>query len=312
MDKNTAFSFVMPAYKKRFLYKAIDSILKQNYQDFELVIVNDASPEGLEDVIQQFHDERIRYEINQINIGRHDLIANWNHCIQFAKNEYVILASDDDMFETDFLSKASKLICKYPKVDIIRSGVKKIDEHDNILDYEFPMKEYMTSREYTLSYAKGRTISCVSNYVFKKEVLYNLGGFISFPHAHYSDDATVLALTHNGIACISTNEMNFRMSKTNLSNSYDLKIVKDQLIATELYLEWFLHHAKNLDKIPNDFFYRACYGGVKARYLTMIDNLLSKIPLHKIHYVIQYIVCNKHMFKKEKCKILFSYFINRL
>ena len=220
MDKNTAFSFVMPAYKKRFLYKAIDSILKQNYQDYELIIVNDASPEGLEDVIQQFHDERIRYEINHINIGRHDLIANWNHCIQFANNEYIILASDDDMFETDFLSKASMLISKYPKVDIIRSGVKKIDEHDKILDYEFPMKEYMTSREYTLSYAKGMTISCVSNYVFKKKALNNIGGFIPFPHAHYSDDATVLTLTLNGIACISTNEMNFRMSKSNLSNSW--------------------------------------------------------------------------------------------
>ena len=40
------FSFIMPCYKRQFLGKAIESILAQTYDDFELVVVNDASPEN--------------------------------------------------------------------------------------------------------------------------------------------------------------------------------------------------------------------------------------------------------------------------
>ena len=46
-----SFSFVMPAYKAKFLSKAINSILKQDYNDFELIIVNDASPENLKHIV---------------------------------------------------------------------------------------------------------------------------------------------------------------------------------------------------------------------------------------------------------------------
>lgn len=312
MNKNTAFSFVMPAYKMKFLYKAIDSILKQSYKDFELIIVNDSSPENLEEIVNQFQDTRIKYKINEINIGGHDLVANWNLCIKYAKNDYIILATDDDMFEKDFLSKAVSLISLYPNVNIIRSGVKKIDEHDIVLDYEFPLKEYMTDREFTLFYAKGGTISCISNYIFRKDALQNNGGFVSFPHAHYSDDATVLALSYNGMACIPSNEMSFRMSDINLSNRPDLHLVKEQLKATEQYMGWFLKHINNINTNPNDFYERACYGGAKVRYLIMIEKLTNKIPICKMSIALRVFYSFKHLFKKERLRLTIFYFINKL
>lgn len=312
MDNNIKFSFIMPAYKKRFLFKAIDSILKQSYINFELIIIDDASPENLIEVIQQFQDSRIIYKNNKINIGRSDLVANWNHCIQFAKNEFIVLATDDDMYETNFLSEAVKIIQKYPYVDIIRSGVKKIDENEEVLDIEFPLKEYMTCREYTLFYAKGGTISCISNFILKKDALTRIGGFISFPHAHYSDDATTLAISKNGIACIPSNEVCFRVSTINLSNRSDFQIVKEQLKATELYMGWYLEHIKRLDINPNDFFERACYGGYKTRYLIMIEKLVGKIPIYKVFIALRIILSIKHLFTKEKIKLIALFLINKM
>lgn len=312
MDDKIAFSFVMPAYKRQFLYMAIDSILKQSYQDFEVVIINDESPEGLDEVVQRFHDNRIRYEANHTNIGRKDLVANWNHCIQFAKCNYIILATDDDMFGPEFLQEAVRLINKYPNVDIIRSGVQKIDEKGKVLDIEFPFKEHMTNREFTLQYAKGGMISCVSNYIYRREALNNIGGFISFPRAHYSDDATALALSSNGVACMNTNNFKFRVSSINLSNRNDLTIVKEQLKATEQYMGWYLSHVKKLDTNPGDFFERASYGGYKSRYIYMIGILTSKIPLSRIHIAFQAIFGNKYLFKKEKYKIFSNYLIEQL
>jgi glycosyltransferase involved in cell wall biosynthesis len=302
----------MPAYKVEYLAKAIDSILNQDHIDFELIIVNDASPENLKEIVNIYNDRRILYFENEQNIGGKDLVKNWNHCLSLANGDYIILATDDDMFEPEYLSNAAKLIEKYPNADIIRSGVKKIDKEDHILDFEFPLKEYMTNKEFALYYAKGGTISCVSNYIIKKTAIEKIGGFISFPRAHYSDDATALALTQNGIACIPLNNFKFRVSNINLSNRNDFKIVKEQLYATELYMEWYLKHIKTIDNTSDVFFERACYGGFKSRYITMIENLLSKIPFTKVYYVIHYIFSNRYLFKRERFILLSTYFINRL
>ena len=310
--KQPSFSFIMPAYKAKFLSKAVNSILEQEYNNFELIIVNDASPENLEDIVKEFQDKRIRYTENSHNIGGYDLVKNWNSCVSLAQNDYIILATDDDIFEKDFLSNAVTLIEKYPEVSLIRSGVKKIDEHENVIDFEFPLKKFMTAQEFMLYYAKGGTISCVSNYIIKKTSLKENHGFISFPRAHYSDDATALALSKNGVACMQKNSFKFRVSNINLSNLNDYKTVKDQLKATTLYMGWYLEHIKSINVSSDNYIERACYGGYKSRYIDMNENLLTKIPITKILFVIHYIFSNKYLFKKEKYKLLFSYLINRL
>lgn len=312
MDANITFSFIMPAYKKLFLYKAIDSILKQTYTNFELIIVDDDSPEKLLDVIRLFHDERIKYLKNPINIGGSDLVANWNQCIKHANNDYIILATDDDLFDPYFLSEAVLLITKYPNVNIVRSGVQKIDENGNTLDIEFPLKEYMTDREFTILYAKGGMISCVSNYIFKKDALTEIGGFISFPKAHFSDDATALALSNNGVACIQSNLFNFRVSTINLSNQGNLNVVLEQIKATELFMTWYLNHVKKLDCKLNDFFETVCYGGIKTKYIYLIDKLIAKIPIFKMILALRIISSTQHLFKKDKLFLSVMYFINKI
>ena len=58
------YSFILPAYKASFFREAIDSILAQSYTDFELIIVNDASPEDLTSIVNGYSDNRIQYYIN--------------------------------------------------------------------------------------------------------------------------------------------------------------------------------------------------------------------------------------------------------
>ena len=79
------YSFVLPAYKARFFREALDSILAQTYKDFELIIVNDASPEDLDSIVKSYDDPRIRYYVNEHNIGGKDLVAQWNHCLEYAE-----------------------------------------------------------------------------------------------------------------------------------------------------------------------------------------------------------------------------------
>ena len=312
MSESVSFSFIMPAYKAKFLHLSIESILMQSYRNFELIIVDDASPENLKKIVDQFSDNRIIYKCNERNIGGTDLVSNWNHCIQLAKFDYIILATDDDTFEPDFLTEAIKLIKKYPNVNLIRSGVKKIGEQGQVLDIEFPLKEYLNSREFTLCWAKGYTISCVSNYIFKRKTLIERKGFISFPHAHFSDDATAFAMSDLGIACIPKNCMNFRVSNINLSNHKNYKVAIKQIHATDIFFSWYLKYVSKLNTTPDTFFERVCYGGGKSKYLTLVEKLVSKVPVKKAYLAINTILKLRHIFKNEKAKLILHYFMNKI
>ena len=76
MNKNILFTIAIPAYKSKFLSEAIDSCLAQTYTNFELVIVDDASPEALKSVVDRFHDNRIRFYRNEKNCGAVDVVDN--------------------------------------------------------------------------------------------------------------------------------------------------------------------------------------------------------------------------------------------
>ena len=65
---NKLISFVLPAYKTMFLCKAIESIIKQTYKNWELIIVDDASPEAISEIVSRYSDIRIHYSRNKYNV----------------------------------------------------------------------------------------------------------------------------------------------------------------------------------------------------------------------------------------------------
>ena len=98
------FTIGIPAYKSTFLKECIDSILAQDYSNFELIIVNDASPEDIDSIVSSYNDKRIRYYKNERNFGAEHVVDNWNKCLAYATGDYFVLMGDDDKMELDFLS----------------------------------------------------------------------------------------------------------------------------------------------------------------------------------------------------------------
>ena len=116
------YSFVLPAYKATFFREAVDSILSQTYKDFELIIVNDASPEDLDSIVKSYHDSRIQYYVNSENIGGKDLVAQWNHSISYAKGEYIIYVDSDDYIEP-LMCETLYNAAKKHNADLCLSGI---------------------------------------------------------------------------------------------------------------------------------------------------------------------------------------------
>ena len=130
---STFFSILLPAYKCRYLKECIDSILGQTYPNWELIIVNDASPEDIDSVVQTYTDQRIHYYKNAHNFGAKRLVEQWNHCLRLAKGEYVICMGDDDRLKPDCMEQYAQLIARYPDVAILHGQTDIIDEQGSLL-----------------------------------------------------------------------------------------------------------------------------------------------------------------------------------
>lgn len=88
-------SVCIPAYLgARHLNAAVDSVLAQTFSDFELLIVDDNSPDDTALVIAQYKDPRIRFLRNSCNLGPE---GNWNRCLAEAKGKYFKLLPQDDL-----------------------------------------------------------------------------------------------------------------------------------------------------------------------------------------------------------------------
>lgn len=259
------YSFVLPAYKARFFREVLDSILAQTYKEFELIIVNDASPEDLDSIVRSYNDTRIRYYVNSENIGGKDLVAQWNHCLEYAKGEYIILASDDDVYHPLYLEKMNVLVDKYPEVNVFRPRIKWIDSHGDTINTDIEYKERMSQLEFSILWFQGRISKGIPFYLFKKNVLKDMGGFVNFPTAWFSDDATVIKLSKNDIIIGNDILFSFRDSGINISYIFNSKkLLYEKICATDMFYNWFINEIKlmvcrNEDDIKNIRMVRSAY-----------------------------------------------------
>ena len=96
-------SVILPVFnQENYIGKAIESVLSQSFDEFELIIVNDGSTDNTLDIINQFDDSRIKL-INQENLGPG---ASRNNALRIAEGEYVMYLDGDDWYHPNALEIA--------------------------------------------------------------------------------------------------------------------------------------------------------------------------------------------------------------
>ena len=228
-------SFILPAYKRRFLYEAIDSILAQTYQDFELIVVDDCSPENLNEIVDRFQDERLSYYRNETNIGEKDLVAAWNKALAYANGEWVVCAGDDDIYDPDFLTEMLALSRKYPTVDVFHCRIGIIDASGRILRLGRPRAEFERPIEFIYHSSVDRLEQRIPDFLYRRKVLCSYGGYVHSPRAWYSDIMTSIVMSLERGAVFSNRFLLFwRSSGENISCKID--DVPDKIEATVRFL----------------------------------------------------------------------------
>lgn len=121
-------SVLIPSYNHaKFIGEAIQSVLSQRFQDFEIIIKDDGSSDNSLEVIRSFTDPRIRLEVNEYNLwsGTH------NDIIRLAKGEYLALLNSDDVWMFDKLEKQVKFLDENPLYGAVFSDAQAISECGN-------------------------------------------------------------------------------------------------------------------------------------------------------------------------------------
>ena len=125
----TQISVVIPLYnKEKSITKTLQSVLAQTYTDWECVIVNDGSTDNSLEVVKNFVDECKIYDlrfkiVNQSNAG---VSAARNAGVSASQGEYVAFLDGDDLWESNYLEEAVRLIEDYPNAAIYGLGLGKI------------------------------------------------------------------------------------------------------------------------------------------------------------------------------------------
>lgn len=185
-------SVVIPAYNhERFVGYAVESVLNQTCQDFELIVVNDGSTDGTEAVVQSYRDDRIRYFYQE----NQDAYNTINRGISLTEGEYVAILNSDDIYTVDRLEKLLDFSREHDKVCLFSDVIPVDDQNNEFTDPEFGWNVWhQANREFFFScgdlytaFLNGNFMVTTSNLFMSREAARMVGPFCSLRYLHDYD-----------------------------------------------------------------------------------------------------------------------------
>ena len=144
-------SVIMPAYNgEKYIGEAIESILNQTYDNFELIIVEDKSTDKTLEVIKRYHDSRIYLFLNSENRG---ISYSTNLGISKSRGKYIALLDDDDKATEHRLEWQAAFMEEHEEVDILGGRSAIINKDGDFIQYvEEPLRNPKYIKAYLLFY----------------------------------------------------------------------------------------------------------------------------------------------------------------
>jgi len=178
-------SIILPVYnRKKYLAQAIDSVLEQTYQNWELIIADDNSHEDTRDLVKQYAAiSRVKIYSNSTNIG---LFPNLNQAIRRCNGAYITILCSDDFFLPHCLESNLELMQKYPEANLLLSSTYSVDADGELLPnaknfYDDRIaaqtKLFQPEQSVPLLLKYGSINGNITAMFFKKSLYEQVGGF---------------------------------------------------------------------------------------------------------------------------------------
>ena len=240
MSHNDTIAIIIPAYKSVFLKEAIESVRNQNDNNYHLYIFNDASRDSeIESIVSSFKcDNKLSYFCFKYNMGQKSLPNHWNRCIKKTKKEdWIWLFSDDDLMDNDCIKNFRLTLNSNQSTRLLRFNTIKFQCNTVLRLNTFPDKISVSA--WLAQKHSYQQESYVVEYIFKRSLYEQIGGFSNFPLGWCADDwFWVQALNYSDLITIPHSLVYWRYSDNNISGcKITPQIAKSRIQACSMYLE---------------------------------------------------------------------------
>ncbi len=271
------FSITIPVYKAVFFRECLESILSQTFEDYEVIVLNDCSPENIEDIVEDFraqkNGQKIRYYENKKNVGAVDVVDNWNKLLSLANGEYIICLGDDDMLSKNCLEEYNLLMDKHPNLDVYHARTMMIDEYLEFCDLQEERPEWQSVYSLIWHYTFKEGVQFVGDFLYRTSALRENGGFYKLPLAWCSDCVTSFIIAAlSGVANTSTPTFYYRQNSKSITKSSNIRL---KMQATKMYSVWMENFLKNE---PDNEMDKKYWHLIKTRFS-------DKIKHHEIYMI---------------------------
>lgn len=199
MNGNPKVSVVIPNYNYgRYLEARIESVLAQTYQNFEIILLDDASTDNSGEVLEKYRyfDKVSVCEINDRNTGSPFL--QWKKGIGMSRGEYVWIAESDDLVDKHFLEKTVDLLENYPSASFCFTGAVVIDKDGNPMRKEYDRWTWL-QRKSRKGYAVFPGTRYIAGNLYWKNYVYNASGVVfRRDKVDLFEDSPVFAMRYAG------------------------------------------------------------------------------------------------------------------
>ena len=121
----------IPTYNRgSLLRESMASVLSQSYSDLRLLVCDNASEDGTEEIVASFGDPRIDYVRSDRNIG---MVGNFNRVIELAETEFLVVLPDDDLLYPDHIGLALRVFERNPNVGVVHTAFDVIDGSSQVV-----------------------------------------------------------------------------------------------------------------------------------------------------------------------------------
>ena len=291
MQTDNTLAIVIPAYKAKYLDKALDSIAAQTNKNFKLYICDDASEEDIKSIAEKYSEKiNITYHRFPDNLGGKNLVEQWNRSVELADTEWIWLFSDDDVLSPGCVqSFFDALETVHNEYNLYRFNIEMIDKHGKVICVKDPHPLLETAYDFMLNRLKSKSLSAAIEYIFRKDIFVKHKGFINFPLAFCADDASWITFAEEKyIYTIPGQKIYWRASDLNISSSRGLH--KEKKAAMLKYMGWIKSKYPDLPviELENWFFEGLKYVYDKSNPLekyklaVSLSAILGRSTLHNI------------------------------
>ena len=218
---NPLVSIIIPIYKvEKYISRCLDSILRQTFQDFEIILVNDASPDNSRKIAEKYaeNDKRMIIIDNEENSG-----ASWSRMVGYsnARGTYLTFCDPDDFLPNDALQSLYTAMIEDSRADICIGNYQRIFPNGNT---NAVFKNQLNYGQDKWSVAKSTLLSETPHYLWNKIYKSELFKYPIITHKNFSkssDEFLFFQLLQNCQKVICINKLVYYYFDNDDSASYN-------------------------------------------------------------------------------------------